>query len=206
MLVNFTIFAGRFGLKTQDYDHKLLLSEIVRSLLTSNTRSKNIEAKFMKYRKLTIEELKELETEFIRFLASNTVTGDEWQKLKAEQPEKAEGLIEIFSDIVFDKIIKDIAYLEMKMPQDYRTFQCLEDKILMLGIKTNGSTSLDFTKNESPAQMMDQIQKSGAQLQLYSGQKSYQPNREQELFKMMENGALISKDGAMYHALNGLKG
>ncbi|MEM6379966.1 MAG: DUF6495 family protein [Bacteroidota bacterium] len=159
----------------------------------------------MKYRKLNIAELQELETEFIRFLASNTVTGDDWQKLKTEQSEKAEGLIEIFSDIVFDKIIKDIKYLELKMPQDYRTFQCLEDKIIMLGIKTNGSSNLDFTKNESPAQMMDQVQKSGAQLQLYSGQKAYQPNREQELFKMMESGALISKDGAMYHTLEGLK-
>ena len=159
----------------------------------------------MKYRKLNIDELQELETEFIRFLASNTVTGDDWQKLKTEQPQKAEGLIEIFSDIVFDKIIKDIEYLDLKMPQDYRTFHCQKDKIIMLGIKTNGSSGLDFTKNESPAQMMDQIQKSGAQLQLYSGQKAYQPNREQELFKMMENGALISKDGAMYHTLEGLK-
>ena len=79
------------------------------------------------------------------------------------------------------------------------------DKIIMLGNKTNGSSNLDFTKNESPAQMMDQVQKSGAQLQLYSGQKAYQPNREQELFKMMESGALISKDGAMYHTLEGLK-
>lgn len=159
----------------------------------------------MKYRKLNINELKELESEFIRFLASNTVTGSEWQQLKLEQPEKAEGLIEIFSDIVFDKIIKGIEYLEVRMPQDYRTFHCLEDKIIMMGIQVKGTTNMDFTKNESPAQMMDQIQKSGTQLQLYSGEKAYQPNRAQELFRMMESGALISKDGDMYKTLVGLK-
>lgn len=159
----------------------------------------------MKYRKLTLAELTELKTEFIRFLVSNTVTGPDWEQLKVDQPEKAEGLIEIFSDIVFDKIIKGIEYLEVRMPQDYRTFHCLEDKIIMMGIQVKGATDMDFTKNESPAQMMDQIQKSGAQLQLYSGEKAYQPNRAQELFRMMESGALISKDGDMYKTLVELK-
>lgn len=159
----------------------------------------------MKYRKLNLDELQELETEFIRFLVSNTITGDDWEKLKTEDPKKAEGLIEIFSDIVFDKIIKGIEYLEVRMPKDYRTFHCLEDKIIMMGIQAQGSSELDFTKNESPGQMMDQIQKAGAKLQLYSGEKAYQPNREQELFRMMESGALISKDGEMYHTLAGLK-
>jgi hypothetical protein len=175
MLVNFTIFAHHLKIKS------------------------------MKYRKLTLDELAELESEFIRFLASNTITGPDWQKLKTEDPEKANGLIEIFSDIVFDKIIKGVEYLEVRMPQDYRTFHCPDDKIKMLGIQANGSTDFDFTKNESPGQMMDQIQKSGAQLKLYSAEKAYQPNREQEVFRMMESGALISKDGAMYKALESLK-
>ena len=159
----------------------------------------------MKYRKLTLGELNELKTEFIRFLVSNTVTGDDWQKLKVDQPEKAEGLIELFSDIVFEKIIKDIEYLEVRMPKDYRTFHCLEDKIIMMGIQAKGVTDMDFTKNEIPAQMVEQIQKSGAQLQLYSAEKAYKPNRGQELFRMLESGALISKDGEMYKTLLGLK-
>ena len=68
----------------------------------------------MDFRRLTNNELEELKTEFVRFLVSNTVTGDDWEKIKKENPERAEGLIEIFSDIVFKKIISKVEYLEMK--------------------------------------------------------------------------------------------
>ena len=62
----------------------------------------------MKYRRLTIDELKELEQEFVRFLASNTVTSEDWQAVKTTNPERADQLIDIFSDIVFDKVIDKI--------------------------------------------------------------------------------------------------
>lgn len=159
----------------------------------------------MKYRKLHKDELEELEPEFIRFLSANTVTGDDWVKLKEEDLEKAEGLIEIFSDLVFDKIIEGIEYLEVKTPNDYKTFHCQENKIYLLGLKVEGQTTFDFTQNEDPNEMMARIQNSGAQLKLYSAEKSYQPNREQELFRMLEAGARISKGGEMYKMFKELK-
>lgn len=159
----------------------------------------------MKYRKLSIDELEELETEFIRFLAANTVTGDDWVKIKEEDPAKAEGLIEIFSDLVFEKIIEGIDYMEVKMPKDYKTFYCGKERIYLLGLQIEGETEFDFTKNREPAKMMEQIQSSGARLQLYSAEKAYKPNRDLELFRMMEGGARISKDGEMYKLLSNLK-
>jgi hypothetical protein len=159
----------------------------------------------MKYKKLHKDELEELEPEFIRFLAANTVTGDDWVKLKAEDPKKAEGLIEIFSDLVYDKIIEGIEYMEVKTPKDYKTFHCQKEKIYLLGLKVEGQTTFDFTKNEDPNEMMARIQNAGAKLQLYSAEKSYQPTREQELFRMLESGARISKGGEMYKMLAELK-
>lgn len=159
----------------------------------------------MKYRKLTIEELEDLETEFVRFLAANTVTGDDWVKIKAEDPEKAAGLIEIFSVLVFDKILEGIDYMEVKLPKDYKTFYCGKKRIYLLGLQIEGETDFDFTKNEDPAKMMAHIQRSGAKLQLYSAEKAYKPNREEELFRMLEGGARISKDGEMYKMLSELK-
>ena len=160
----------------------------------------------MKYRRLTQEELAEMETEFIRFLVSNTVTGEDWEKIKSESPEKAEGLIEIFSDIVFEKILKDVHYLEYKTPKDYKTFHFTPEKAFMLGLQITGASDLDFTQNDSPEMMMDQVKKSGAQLQMYSAEKTYKKSREEEIFSLMESGALISKDGAMYKTLEALKG
>lgn len=160
----------------------------------------------MKYRRLRQDELESLEKEFVRFLASNQVTADEWEKLKAEEPDKAEKLIGIFSDIVFEKVIGDVQYLEYKTPKDVKTFHFLEDRIVMNGLLVEGNTSFDFTQQQSPQQMLQQIQLAGARLKLYTAEKAYSRSRDMEIFEMMENGALISRDGSLFRTLEGLKG
>lgn len=159
----------------------------------------------MKYRRLTNEELAELETEFVRFLVSNTVTGDDWEKIKVENQEKAEGLIEIFSDIVFDKTITKLEYLELKTPKDLKIFRCNKENIELMGLKVEGESVLDFTQNISPEEMMTILQSSDAKLQLYSADKKYKnDDRSQELFQMMKWGSLIS-DGKLFHLLKTMK-
>ncbi|MCB0639562.1 MAG: hypothetical protein KDC54_23210 [Lewinella sp.] len=161
----------------------------------------------MKFRRLQADELQELEAEFIRFLAANTVTGDDWEKLKRDTPDKADGLVDIFSDIVFEKIIKDTEYLEFRTARDIKTFHCLAEKIVLNGLRVQGETALDFTQEDlTPASMGQLLRQSGAHLQLYTAEKAYHPSREQEVFRMLENGALISKDGFLFKTLEGLKG
>ncbi|MCB9293976.1 MAG: hypothetical protein H6559_12785 [Lewinellaceae bacterium] len=160
----------------------------------------------MKYRRLRQDEMESLEKEFVRFLASNQVTADEWEKLKAEEPEKTEKLIGIFSDIVFEKVIGDVQYLEFKTPKDVKTFHFQEDRIVMNGLLVEGNTSFDFTQQQSPQQMLQQIQLAGARLKLYTAEKAYSRSRDMEIFEMMENGALISRDGSLFRTLEGLKG
>ena len=159
----------------------------------------------MKYRRLTNDELVGLETEFVRFLASNTVTGDDWEKIKKENPERAEGLIEIFSDIVFDKTITKVEYLEMKTPKDLKIFRCNKENIELMGLKVEGESDLDFTQDISPEEMMVKLQSSDAKLQMYSADKKYKDDdRLQEIFQMMQWGSLIS-DGKLFHLLRTLK-
>ena len=159
----------------------------------------------MKYRRLNPDELHELEQPFIRYLAANSITAGDWEKIKTDTPEQAERYIDFFSDLVFDKVLKGLEYLEYKTPHDIKTFHCLPDRIVMLGLKVDGRTPLDFTRNQSPQEMLQMVQGSGAALQLYRGEKAYQQEREQELFEMMENGARISRDGALYKTLEQLK-
>ena len=158
----------------------------------------------MKYRRLTNEELAELETEFVRFLVSNTVTGDDWEKTKKDDPAKAEGLIEIFSDIVFDKTISKIEYLELKTPKDLKIFRCNKENIELMGLKVEGESDLDFTHEITPEEMMEKLQTSDAKLQMYSANKKYKSNREEEIFQMMQWGSLIS-NGKLFHLFRTLK-
>ncbi|MBR9923070.1 MAG: hypothetical protein GYB31_19760 [Bacteroidetes bacterium] len=158
----------------------------------------------MKYRRLNREELGELEEEFVQFLASNQVTAEDWKKLKAEKPGKVEELIGLFSDIVFDKILKETSYLEYKEPRDIKTFYCGPDKIVMLGLFIEGNSDLDFTQNHPPEEMMARVKESGAKVKLYRAEKKYKGDRELELFRMMEGGALISREGKLYKTLEAL--
>lgn len=159
----------------------------------------------MKYRRLNQEELAEVEEEFVRFLVANSITGEDWVKIKEESTEKAERLIEMFSDIVFENVLKKVEHLEYKSRHDIKTFHCLPDKIRLLGLMVEGESKLNFTEDHSPEQMMSLLQLSDAKLKLYEAEKTYSKERELELFEMMENGCLISK-GDLYMTLNKLKG
>ena len=158
----------------------------------------------MRYRRLTNEELKELETEFVRFLASNTVTGDDWEKTKKENPDKAEHLIGMFSDIVFEKTISKIEYLEFRAPDDLKVFHCKDDIIEMVGIMVEGKSDIDFSKNIEADKMIHQLQTSKASLKLIAASKKYKKTKELEIFDMMQWGCLIS-DGKLFQTLNTMK-
>lgn len=156
----------------------------------------------MKFRRLTIEELKGLEQEFVQFLAANTITGADWKKLKTEELEKANNLIDVFSDLVFEKIIKNIQFLEFKTANDVKIFHCKEEEIILLGLQNKKGSTIDLSDK---AQLNKAINSSNIPLQVYGAQKKYSPDRAQELFKMIENGARIAKDGALFKALEALQ-
>lgn len=156
----------------------------------------------MKYRRLTLDELKELEADFVKFLAANTVTSDDWVSLKSAKPEKAEQLIELFSDIVFEKVIGNVQFLEHRMAKDLRLFECLENEIKLIGVKVEGVDSINFTEKQSSEEMFSSFRTAPAgSVKMYSANKAYKNNdRSMELFGMMENGCLISK-GELYQTL-----
>jgi Family of unknown function (DUF6495) len=159
----------------------------------------------MKYRRLTINELEELQQEFVLFLAGNSITGDDWVRMKENDPKKSDEFIDIFSDLIFEKILKKVEHLEFKTAKDMKLFHCLEDKIVMMGLFVEGHSNLDFSKPADPVEMLEQLKNSSAQLKLYQAEKQFSKQREMELFEMMENGCLISK-GELFHTLQQLKG
>lgn len=159
----------------------------------------------MKYRRLTSEELEELEQDFIRFLASNSITGEDWISMKKNSPDKSNELIDLFSDLIFERTLKKVEHLEFKTPNDIKLFHCMEDKIVMIGLFIEGHSGIDFTQPTAPDKMLEQLRNSNAQLKLYQAEKQFSGQREMELFEMMENGCLISK-GELFYTLEQLRG
>ena len=156
----------------------------------------------MKYRRLELAELEVLEKEFIQFLAANHITAEDWVKMKEEDLEQTNGLLDIFSDIVFDKSLDKLEYLEFISPMDIKTFFCDKEQIYLLGLKYQAGKSINFLEMNLGNDLIDLIKDPSTSLEIYSAEKSYQGDRKQELFKMIENGCLISKEGTLYKTLD----
>ena len=84
----------------------------------------------MKYTRLTKEQFEELHQEFINFLATQSITADEWEDIKTNKPEAAEQELDVFSDLVWYGVLSKVEYLEHISPNQIH-FQ-LNSEILCL--------------------------------------------------------------------------
>ena len=158
-----------------------------------------------KFRRLRRDELEEVRDQFVKFLGVNGIDAGSWQKMKEDDPGRADGLILQFSQIVYAGVIEKVAYLIHRKPNDLRTYKTGPDKIEMRGIFLDGETTLDFTKTDlPPTEMFARIKAEGVTPKIYSAERAYLPiGRDQDIFLRMEEGALID-DGALFETLAGL--
>lgn len=145
-----------------------------------------------KYRLLDPDELQSMEKEFIEFLVINGITADDWQQLKTKDPKAYFGIVESFSDVVFENILRKTKFLEFRDSQDIYCIQCLDEKMILIGIKSDGS--IDFEHSS----INDII---NSDLKGYMTEKHYNINRQKELFQMIKNGYQIS-DGLLFKKLS----
>lgn len=147
-----------------------------------------------KYKLLNFKELQSLEKEFIDFLVVNGITGDDWVKLKEEDPEKATKMTESFSDVVWESILRKTMYLEHYSMRSIKCFQCLVDKIVLVGMdsETTDLTATDFN-SLTPEHYPEDVK-------VYTTEKPYAKVREQELFDMLNWGCQRS-DGSLFKSI-----
>lgn len=136
----------------------------------------------MKYRLLTNEELKELEEDFKHFLITNHVYNEEWIQLNKSNDKKVMELVELFSDIVFEKALSKINFLETINSRGISVFFCNKNEILMIGISSANET-IDFTKHTFEDFKND--------LTIFKTAKSYSKKREEEIFDLLNSGCSI---------------
>jgi hypothetical protein len=136
----------------------------------------------MKYRVLTKEELLELEEDFKHFLIANGIYDDEWVKINKEDQKKAVELVGLFSDVVFDKALKNIKFLEHITKEGINAFFFTDKEVILIGI-TSANKEIDFTR--------DTIDKFKNELNIFRTTKPYFKNREKEIFDLLETGASI---------------
>ena len=146
----------------------------------------------MKYQRLTSTELENLKDDFILFLSSNTITGSDWEKIKQDTPEKAEKLIELYSDIVYEKTFTKCQYMDRLHPREYRVF-FFEDytaKLIVVKVKEG----IDFRLKETS--LFQDISSGLAKnfVELFTAEKRYKVLREQEMFSIFKQGCRLTDE------------
>lgn len=136
----------------------------------------------MKYRLLTNEELKGLEEDFKHFLISNHVYNEEWIKLNQTNDKRVGELVELFSDIVLEKALNKIKFLEFVNTSGISAFYCTKDEMVLIGISSENQ-NIDFTKHTFEDFKHD--------LTIFKTNKPYRKQREIEIFELLNTGCSI---------------
>src|SRR5690554_7999978 len=98
----------------------------------------------MKYARLTKEQFEELHQEFINFLATQSITAEEWKELRATKPEVVEQELDVFSDLVWEGVLNKVKYLEHISPRQLMLFHISETHMDLVGIKIDND-QIDIT-------------------------------------------------------------
>ncbi len=148
----------------------------------------------MKYLRLTKEQLEELHPEFINFLATQSITADEWATIKEKQPLVAEEEIDVFSDIVWEGVLTKAQYLEHISPNQMHLFHLRENNMALIAVKIN-KQDIDITTTEGYTWLKQNL---GDEAVVFmSASKDYSEDPNADKFKLIKEGANITK-GDLY--------
>lgn len=148
----------------------------------------------MKYARLTKEQLEEMHQEFINFLASQSITADEWQEIKANKPEIAEQEIDVFSDLVWEGVLNKVEYLEHYSPNQLYLFQITAATINLIAVKIENE-AIDIRTKEGYAWLQGNLLDDA--VTIYTSTKTLSDDRNKDIFALIQQGASITK-GELY--------
>ncbi len=144
----------------------------------------------MKYTRLTKEQFEELHQEFINFLATQSITAEEWEEIKTNKPEAAEQELDVFSDLVWYGVLDNVEYLEHISPQQLHLFKCNEKEMQLIALKLK-TQDVDLTTKEGFQWLRENLLSDT--IEFYNANKPYSEDKHQDIFNIIQQGANITK-------------
>jgi hypothetical protein len=149
------------------------------------------------YRSLSLEELTELEKEFVEYLVLNGITAEDWVKMKEKNKAGAQQIVDLFSDVVFEGIMRNVKYIEYRSEKFVHAFQCHLEELVLVAMEANDEAGVNFL---NPTFIQEATVNPPEKLFVRTSSKPYSKRRELELFDMVQAGCVIS-DGGLFKAL-----
>ena len=150
-----------------------------------------------KYKLLSQEELKEFKNEFIQYLIVNGIDAASWEKMKSEQPQHAAQILALFSDVVYEKILRKAKYLINAFNNTLFAFHYKETEAELIIVKLKTDMHVEWTNHEG---LLKKVQTKPSDFAIHQQVKAYVKTREQEVLEMMESGCKID-EGDLFNKL-----
>ena len=154
----------------------------------------------MKYARLTKDQLEELHPEFITFLATQSIDKIEWDDIKKNRPHVAEQEIDLFSDVIWDKALTNVSYIDHFSKNYIFLFKCIDEVVFSWVVKTN-NPQIDFVSADGIHWLADNLFSND--VEITKGRKDISENRNVALFEIIKQGGIISK-GELFNKLDSL--
>ena len=148
----------------------------------------------MKYSRLSKEQLEELHPEFINFLATQSITGDEWTAIKKDKPEVAEEELDVFSDLIWEGVLSKVNYLENISALQMHLFKLTDKEMKLISVKVMNpeidlrtQIGFDWFKRNFQSDFVEYL----------TASKAYTEDKNADKFNLIQQGASITK-GDLY--------
>jgi hypothetical protein len=144
----------------------------------------------MKYARLTKEQFEELHEEFINFLATQSITADEWSEIKINKPEVAEQELDVFSDLVWEGVLSKATYLEHISINQMHLFHLSISNMHVIAVKIT-KDSIDLSTKEGFTWLRENLLSDS--VEILQAKKEYSEDKNLDKFKLIQQGSNITK-------------
>jgi cag pathogenicity island protein 24 len=148
----------------------------------------------MKYSRLTKEQFEALKQEFVNFLATQSISGEEWKNIKKKSPEVAEQELDIFSDLVWEGALKQAKYLENISPQQLFLFSIGEAEMSLIVVKVTND-SYNITTPGGYSWLQENF--ASDEVEFFTSSKAFSEDKNTDIFSLIKQGSVITK-GELY--------
>lgn len=146
--------------------------------------------------------MEELHQEFINFLATQSITDEEWEKLKREKPEVAEDELDVFSDLIWEGVLAKVQFLENISAQQMHLFYLQEKEMKLISVKVM-NPDIDLGTKEGFSWFRKNYQSDF--VEYLTASKVYSADKNLDKFNLIKQGAVITK-GELYKWFDNLIG
>lgn len=144
----------------------------------------------MKYTRLTKEQFEELHQEFINFLATQSITVEEWDDIKKNKPKVADEEMDVFSDLVWEGVLTQAKFLENISPYHMYLFHLADTHISLIGLKILNERA-DITKRDGFDWLRNNLMSDD--VEMFQSEKKYTEDKQLDKFELIQQGSVITK-------------